>query len=176
MSTVKTGSWSETNCCRWAPDDAWWVVGNTWDHERERKETENKCRHTSWPDCLLPSHLCLCWWEDWGRRVWKSHTHSHALHQKPQCFVCFDLSVEQIEHRGVVSRLTFVLRKSHPWEPRTRAVDSATLICVCVCLSQPLLSGSPPAPSHTPSTPPSWSTYVRKREEMRQRAEDTMWE
>lgn len=109
---------------------------------RERKETENECRHTSWPDCLLPSHLCLCWWEDWGRRVWKSHTHSLCAMQKTLCFVCFDLSVEQIEHRGVVSRLTMILRKSHPWEPRTRAVDSATLICVCVCLSQPLLSSS----------------------------------
>lgn len=55
---------------------------------RERKETENECRHTSWPDCLLPSHLCLCWWEDWGRRVWKSHTHTHSLHHAEAALFC----------------------------------------------------------------------------------------
>lgn len=75
---------------------------------------------------------------------------------------------------------------SHVWRsfwenhtPENHGPDPLTVqlwfVCMCACLSQPLLTRSPPASSRTPFTPQSWSTYVRKRAEMRMRA-GTEWE
>lgn len=134
---------------------------------RERKETENECRHTSWPDCLLPSHLCLCWWEDWGRRVWKSHTHtlSAPCRSRTVLFVSTyrwnRLSIEASSH---------VWRWF--WENHTPESHGPEPLTVQLWFVYAWVCHNPSSPAHTPSTPPSWSTYVRKREEMRQRAEN----
>ncbi len=126
----------------------------------EIKETENECRHTSWPDCLLPSHLCLCWWEDWGRRVWKSHTHTHTRthHAGAALFCLFQL----IGGTDWASRRRLTFDVSFEKITPLRATDQSRWqcnfdLCMCVC-------HIPSSPAHTPSTPPSWSTYVRKWE------------
>lgn len=167
MPNVKSGSWSETNCCRSAPDDVWWDVGKTWDHERERKGGREQVPPHFLARLLAPLtplFVLMGGLRPTGVKV--THTLAHSPREAvPFCLFRLISGTDWASRR----RLTFDVRFEKITPPR--ATDQTRWqcnfdLCVCVCLSQPLLSSSPPAPSYTPLTPPSWSTYVRKRAEI----------